>query len=194
VICFSLWLATPGYGQGIESNWVKIVEAATPAIAVIETDKGLGSGFFVKSDGTLITNSHVIADAKEITVKLKNGETYRRVFIVSVDEQRDLAVLRVEAADVPILPFGNYPGARKRQQSHSNDGTGKSWEQRWPSSRSPGPSHRGYNFFPSRRTEPQLCHPCQLCERHVGRALTVSRHCDRAAAYCPKSPARFRFV
>jgi hypothetical protein len=120
---------------------VKIVEAATPAIAVIETDKGLGSGFFVKSDGTLITNSHVIADAKEITVKLKNGETYRRVFIVSVDEQRDLAVLRVEAADVPILPFGNYPGARKRQQSHSNDGTGKSWEQRWPSSRSPGPSH-----------------------------------------------------
>jgi len=107
VMCICLWLSAPVYGQGIESNWVKIAEMATPAIAVIETEKGLGSGFFVKSDGTLITNSHVIGDAKEITVKLKNGETYRRAFILSVDEQRDLAVLRVEAADVPILPLGN---------------------------------------------------------------------------------------
>src|SRR5262249_38199584 len=50
---------------------------------------------------------HVIADSKEITVKLSNGEEYRRAYLLSDDEAKDIAILRIEAADVPVLKLGN---------------------------------------------------------------------------------------
>src|SRR5262249_46461794 len=71
------------------------------------TDSGLGSGFFVNSNGTVITNYHVIADAKEITIRLNNGEAYRRAYLLSKDEIRDVAILRIEASDVPPVKLGN---------------------------------------------------------------------------------------
>jgi len=60
------------------TSWVKIIQDASPAIVVIETENSLGGGFFVDSNGTVVTNHHVIAGAKEITVKVSNGEIYRR--------------------------------------------------------------------------------------------------------------------
>jgi S1-C subfamily serine protease len=99
-------LSSPARAQTSDS-WVKIVEAARPAVVVIETDKKLGSGFFVKSDGTLLTNNHVIAGASEISVKLSTGEVYHRAYVLGSDEDKDIAVLRIEAADVPTIPLGN---------------------------------------------------------------------------------------
>src|SRR2546426_4540364 len=89
------------------TSWVKIIQDTSLAIVVIETDTGLGSGFLVNSNGTVVTNHHVIARAKEITIKLTNGETYRRVYLLSQDETRDIAILRIEASDVPTLKLGN---------------------------------------------------------------------------------------
>src|SRR2546422_2803283 len=89
------------------TGWVEIIQKATPAIAVIETDKALGSGFFVNANGTLVTNNHVIADANGITVKLSSGEAYRRAYVLSTDEQRDIAILRIEATDVPTVALAN---------------------------------------------------------------------------------------
>src|SRR5262245_51768754 len=109
ILSFTLLLSisTGVSGQGVGSDWVKTVESVVPAVAMIQTEKAVGSGFFVKSDGTLITNNHVIAGSKEITVKLSNGETYRRAFLLSSDEQRDLAILRVEASGLPALSLAN---------------------------------------------------------------------------------------
>jgi len=98
---------TLGHGQVVDSSWVKIIQLTAPAIVIIETEKNLGSGFFVRADGTFVTNYHVIADAKEITVKFNTGETYRRAYVLSSDEQRDIAILRIEATEVPILPLAN---------------------------------------------------------------------------------------
>ena len=90
-----------------DTSWVKIIQGVSPAIVVIETDGALGSGFFVQSNGTIITNNHVIKNATEITVRLSNGEAYRRAYVLSKDELRDIAILRIEASDVPILKLGN---------------------------------------------------------------------------------------
>ena len=56
----------------------------------------------------------MIADAKEIAVNLSNGEAYRRVYLLSANEQK--ALLRIEATDVPTVALGNSneskPGGR----------------------------------------------------------------------------------
>ena len=75
----------------------------------------MGTGFIVRADGTLITNFHVIADANAIIVRLETGEFYRRVVVLSVDEDRDLAVLRIEGANLPFLEFGDSNTVRTGQ-------------------------------------------------------------------------------
>ena len=92
--------------------WRSVIEAARPAVVVIKTDKGQGSGFLIKSDGTIATNAHVIADASTIEVKLATGETYRRVYVLASDETEDVALLRIEAADAPTLKLGNSNDAK----------------------------------------------------------------------------------
>jgi S1-C subfamily serine protease len=89
------------------SGWAKIVAHARPAVVVIETDKGLGSGFVVKADGTIVTNAHVVANATAMAVKLASGEVYRNVYLLSSDPIDDLAFLKIEAVDLPTIPLGN---------------------------------------------------------------------------------------
>jgi serine protease Do len=68
--------------------------------------RGQGSGFIVSADGTILTNAHVVRGAKEVTVKL----TDRREFIAKVlgsDAKTDIAVLKIDARDLPTVPLGN---------------------------------------------------------------------------------------
>jgi hypothetical protein len=74
---------------------------------VIETDKGLASGFVIKPDGTIVTNHHVVADATAMVVKLASGEVYRKVYLLSSDPIDDLAFIKIEAVDLPTIPLGN---------------------------------------------------------------------------------------
>lgn len=67
---------------------------------------GLGSGVIVHSDGYILTNHHVIGGADKVRVELKD----RRVFdatIVGSDEPSDLAVLKIEATELPVVSFGD---------------------------------------------------------------------------------------
>ena len=89
----TVWVASGLDAQQGNAAWVKDVEAARPAVVVIETEQAQGSGFIVKPDGVLLTNEHVIAGAKEITVKLASGETYRRAFLLASDSLKDIAIL-----------------------------------------------------------------------------------------------------
>ncbi|MEZ6028143.1 MAG: Do family serine endopeptidase [Hyphomonadaceae bacterium] len=61
----------------------------------------LGSGFFIKGDGYIVTNHHVVENAREVIVSLKDG-TQLEAEIIGSDEQTDLAVLKVKKA-------GSYP-------------------------------------------------------------------------------------
>jgi serine protease Do len=67
---------------------------------------GIGTGFFVRADGVAITNAHVVAGASVVSVALRDGTTHR-ARVVGVDETIDLAVLKVDARDVPVAPLGD---------------------------------------------------------------------------------------
>ena len=65
-----------------------------------------GSGFFVSSDGYIVTNNHVIENAEDIKVMLKDG-TELKATLVGHDEGTDLAVIRVQGHDFPYVSFEN---------------------------------------------------------------------------------------
>jgi len=68
--------------------------------------QGLGTGFIVRSDGVIVTNAHVVNDAKTISVALRDGTPYR-ARLVGKDETNDIAVLKIDAKDLPVAQLGN---------------------------------------------------------------------------------------
>ncbi len=65
-----------------------------------------GTAFFISSDGYLLTNHHVIADARKITITL-NDRREVDATVVGSDARTDVAVLKVKGTDFPALPIGN---------------------------------------------------------------------------------------
>ena len=63
-----------------------------------------GSGFFISSDGYIVTNNHVVDHAEEIKVVLKDGKELKGV-VVGRDDATDLAVIKVEGHDFPYVNF-----------------------------------------------------------------------------------------
>lgn len=73
---------------------------------------GIGSGVIVSDDGYILTNNHVIQNAKEIIITLHNGKEYIAEVIGSDPGQTevsgtDLAVLKIDEKELPALPFGD---------------------------------------------------------------------------------------
>ena len=68
--------------------------------------EGVGSGVIFKSDGYIITNNHVIAGAKEIIVSLSDGNSINGT-LIGADEMTDIAVVKVDAKDLPTAELGN---------------------------------------------------------------------------------------
>ncbi len=68
--------------------------------------QGLGSGFIVSADGYILTNAHVVRDAEEVTVKLTDKREYKAK-VVGSDPQTDVAVLKIDATDLPTVKLGN---------------------------------------------------------------------------------------
>ena len=67
---------------------------------------GTGSGVIISPDGYIVTNNHVIARATELSVSLNNNRTYEAV-VVGTDPITDIALLKIEAEDLPHLAFGD---------------------------------------------------------------------------------------
>ena len=68
--------------------------------------RSLGSGFIFSSDGYILTNSHVVAAADDITVKLNDKREYPAK-IIGVDKRTDVAVIKIEATDLPFVSIGD---------------------------------------------------------------------------------------
>jgi len=82
----------PGPGQGPRANQ--------------PPSRGAGSGFIINSDGYILTNTHVVANADEVTVRL----TDRREFpakVIGADERTDVAVIKISATNLPIVKLGD---------------------------------------------------------------------------------------
>ncbi|MEO6362841.1 MAG: trypsin-like peptidase domain-containing protein, partial [Caldimonas sp.] len=92
---FKFFRGMPGFGQrgGRQGS------PSTPF-------KGMGSGFLISTDGLILTNAHVVREAKDVTVKLSD----RREFTAKVlgfDAATDIAVLRIDAKDLPVVRLGD---------------------------------------------------------------------------------------
>ncbi len=65
-----------------------------------------GSGFIVSADGVILTNAHVVQDAKEVTVKLTDRREFRAK-VLGADPKTDVAVLKIDARNLPTVSLGN---------------------------------------------------------------------------------------
>jgi len=68
--------------------------------------RSLGSGFIVSADGFILTNNHVVADADKIIVRL-NDRRELEATLIGADERSDLAVLKIEANNLPVVKLGD---------------------------------------------------------------------------------------
>ncbi|MDO9116482.1 MAG: DegQ family serine endoprotease [Nitrospira sp.] len=69
-------------------------------------EQGLGSGVIVNADGYIVTNHHVIEQAEEIIVLLPDKRRLKAT-LIGADPKTDLAVVKIEAANLPTLPWGD---------------------------------------------------------------------------------------
>jgi serine protease Do len=68
--------------------------------------RGEGSGFIVGADGVILTNAHVVANAEKVTVKLRDRREFEATVLGS-DEVSDVAVIKIDAKDLPTVKFGS---------------------------------------------------------------------------------------
>jgi len=114
---FCLWpSAVPALTQS-EMNTISIYEQVSPSVVNITTTNiqydfffrpfptsGAGSGIILKKDGTIVTNHHVIADARRIQVTLHDGTRWKAEVIGS-SPRDDIAIVRIDAGDHPLVPI-----------------------------------------------------------------------------------------
>jgi serine protease Do len=106
-----------------EDRVVQVVERVLPAVVSVITDalvdaggaiepsRGSGTGFVVRADGVIVTNCHVVEGARRITVIVPardgdQGPARHDARVIGHDCEHDLAVLKVEAQDLPTLVLG----------------------------------------------------------------------------------------
>ena len=106
----------------------ELFDGANPAVVAIATEitgrnafgrivtlPASGSGFIISPDGYIVTNDHVIENATSITILMYNGQRYEAE-IVGRAPFSDLAVIKINAQNLPHLRFGNSDLSRVGQQ------------------------------------------------------------------------------
>ena len=78
-----------------------------------QRSNALGSGFVISQDGYVVTNNHVIEGADEILIEFYSGEELPAE-IVGTDPKTDIALLKVDATDLPFVAFGDSNGEGSR--------------------------------------------------------------------------------
>ena len=73
--------------------------------------KASGSGFIVKSDGVVLTKAHVVSNADEVTAKLTDKCEFKAK-VVGLDKASDVAILKIDAKNLPTVKVGNPQNAR----------------------------------------------------------------------------------
>ena len=98
-------------------NFISAADKARPAVVYIltkeeehswraEQEKSAGSGVIISPDGHVVTNNHVVEDGHKLQVTLNDKRTFEAV-VLGIDPNTDLALLKIEAENLPFLVFGN---------------------------------------------------------------------------------------
>lgn len=76
--------------------------------------RGVGSGFIISDDGYILTNNHVVAKSNGIFVTLTSGKEYKAE-IIGTDPRTDVALIKIDAKDLPALAIGDSTQIKKGQ-------------------------------------------------------------------------------
>jgi serine protease Do len=76
-----------------------------------EIEQGSGSGFLISADGYILTNNHVVEGAEVVTVRLLDRREFK-ARVIGTDPNTDVAVLKIDAKDLPPIALGNSDDAR----------------------------------------------------------------------------------
>lgn len=87
----------------------EMLSALVKAVVTVQTSDGHGSGFLITNDGYLITNQHVVGNESLVKVKFEQGFTLDAQ-VVKTNKDFDLALLKVQATDLPALSIGDDKG------------------------------------------------------------------------------------
>jgi len=102
-----------------DSAIIQVADKSAPAVATVVTGRagqGLGSAFLTTSDGYLVTNAHVVANATGLAVIFAGSSDKHDARLVDSDCQTDVAVLKVDnVAGLPTLAFGDLTTLRAGQ-------------------------------------------------------------------------------
>jgi putative serine protease PepD len=89
----------------------QIYDASKNAVTYIVADtpqgQATGSGFVVSKDGLIVTNDHVVDGASQVQVKIGTSDEAQDATVVGADPSRDLALLKVDASNLPTLSLGD---------------------------------------------------------------------------------------
>ena len=106
--------ALDDYSRSVSS----VVERVGPAVCLIEVSDGQrgghGSGFAIAPDGLVITNSHVVHRASRIVAHFPDGRKFG-ARVIGEDPTSDVALLRIDATEVPFVPLGHSSALRVGQ-------------------------------------------------------------------------------
>jgi S1-C subfamily serine protease len=89
-----------------EQTVIRVARDVRPAVVQIKREGGSGSGIIIRRDGVLLTNAHVVGDAKQVTVNLASGKRLPGQ-VLGVDPTVDVAIVRVQAANLPEAPLAD---------------------------------------------------------------------------------------
>ena len=89
-----------------EDQVVRVARQATASVVSVSRQGGSGSGVFIRRDGVLLTNAHVVGTAPTVTVRLADGRRLNGT-VVGRDPTMDIAVVRVPLTDAPVSPIGD---------------------------------------------------------------------------------------
>jgi putative serine protease PepD len=78
-----------------------VYEAASPAVVSVRTGSGSGTAFLVGSDGTLVTNNHVVSNSNRVVVRFGRDNDSIDAQVLGRDPSTDLAVLKIPASSIP---------------------------------------------------------------------------------------------
>ena len=107
----------PLFRAATPDNFTSAAQKARPAVVYIRTladekswraeqEKSAGSGVIISSEGHVVTNHHVVEDGQDLQVTLNDRRTFAAT-VIGVDPNTDLALLKIEADQLPFLVFGN---------------------------------------------------------------------------------------
>jgi len=90
----------------------EIIKKIRPAVVYIETPYGAGSGIIIEDDGYILTNAHVVKETGLIKIYLLDSRVFD-VTRMATDENSDIAILKINANNLPVVEFGDSDKAQQ---------------------------------------------------------------------------------